>query len=153
MPRKANTGRAAQPRYPLNLRMHAALRDQLVAAAHASGRSLTQEASTRLARSFDQDAAFGDPEVRRVAVAMSVAFSLGGQFYSDGKPGWTRNRDAYMAGMFGVIDALLTGVPDITDKEIWLEIECLKSRLLTRIAHRRLREQEQADPPAREDAA
>ena len=75
MPRKANAERAAQPRYPLNLRTNAGLRDQLEAAAQTSGRSLTQEATARLARSFDQDAVFGDPEVRRVAIAMSVAFS------------------------------------------------------------------------------
>jgi hypothetical protein len=149
MPRKAN----APPRHPLNLRTTATLRAMLEAAAQTSGRSLTQEATARLARSFDQDAAFGDPEMRRVAIAMSVAFQLGGQYYSDGKPGWTRNRDAYMAGMRGVIDALLTGIPDVTDKEIWLEIECLKSNLLTRIAQRRLREQEQAEPPAPEKAA
>jgi TraY domain len=145
MPRKANP---AQLRYPLNLRMNAEQRAQLEAAAKVSGRSLTQEATARLARSFDQDATYGDPEVRRVAVAMSVAFSLAGQHYSDGRPGWTKNRDAYLAGMRGVIDALLTGIPDVTDREIWLEIECLKSSLLTRIAQRRLREQEQAEPPA-----
>ena len=148
MPRKAHV-----PRYALNMRTNASLRDQLEAAAKASGRSLTQEATARLTRSFDQDAAFGDPEVRRVAIAMSVAFSLGGQYYSDGKPGWTRNRDAYKAGMWGVIDALLTGIPDITDEEIALEIYGLKSRLLTRIANRRLRDREQAEPPAQEDAA
>jgi hypothetical protein len=149
MPRKAN----APPRHPLNLRTTTVLRDQLEAAAKVSGRSLTAEATARLARSFDQDAAYGDPEVRRVTVAMSVAFSLAGQHYADGKPGWTRNRDAYLAGVRGVVDALLIGIPDVTDEEIWLEIECLKSSLLTRIAQRRLREQEQAEPPARGAAA
>jgi hypothetical protein len=149
MSRKASV----PPRHPLNLRTTTALRDQLEAAAKGSGRSLTQEATARLARSFDQDAAYGDPEVRRIAVAMAVAFNLAGQFYSDGKPGWTRNRDAYNAGMWGVIDALLTGIPDITDEEIALEIAVLKGKLLTRIMQRRLREQEQAEPPAKEEAA
>jgi hypothetical protein len=153
MPRKANAERAAQPRYPLNLRMNAALRDQLEASAKTSGRSLTQEASARLTRSFDQDAAFGDPEVRRVAIAMAVAFDLAGRYHSDGKPGWTRDRNAYKAGMFGVIDALLIGMPDATDEEVAVEIAGLKSALLTRIMQRRMREQEQAEPPAREDAA
>ena len=60
MPRKAN----APPRHPLNLRTTATLRAMLEAAAQTSGRSLTQEATARLARSFDQDAAFGDPEMR-----------------------------------------------------------------------------------------
>ena len=55
--------------------------------------------------------------------------------------------------MFRVIDALLIGMPDVTDEEVAIEIEGLKSSLLTRVLQRRLREQEQAEPPAREDAA
>jgi hypothetical protein len=153
MPRKANAERVAQPRYPLNLRMNAALHDQLEAATKTSGRSLTQEATGRLARSFEQDAVFGDPEVRRSAIAMAVAFELAGRWHSDGKPGWTRNRDAYRAAMFGAIDALLIGMPDMTEHEIALEIEGLKARFLGRILNRRLQEQDQAEPPLREDAA
>ena len=153
MPRKAKAERVTQPRYPLNLRMNAALREQLVAAAGVTGRSLTQEATARLARSFDQDLVFGDSEIRRVTIAMALAFELAGRHRSGSKSGWTRDRDAYRAGMFGVIDALLIGMPDVTDEEIKIEIGGLKSSLLSRILRRRLQEQEQEQPQPREDAA
>jgi hypothetical protein len=45
----------AGKRYPLNMRTTRELRERIIAAAHASGRSLVQEVEYRLERSFEKE--------------------------------------------------------------------------------------------------
>ena len=52
-----------------------------------------------------------------------------------------QNREVYRTGMFAVIDSLLAGLPDATHEEIAIEIEGLKSRLLSRVAREHMEKQ------------
>lgn len=133
MPRTtAPTGDAK--RHPLNMRTTKAVRDKLEAAAGANGRSLAQEVEARLERSFQEEAGFGGPEMRRLVFLMAAAFATAARARSGGKDTWLDDPICYRAGMFGVFDALLVGLPGATVEDMTLEIEGLKSKLLTRLA-------------------
>ena len=66
-----------------------------------------------------------------MAYLMVSAFAIAGQHSAAGKPDWIKDRDAYRAGVIGVLDALLIGR---ADEDAALIIEALKGRLLSRIA-------------------
>jgi Arc-like DNA binding domain len=134
MPRTTR-GAGGGKRHPLNMRTTKEIRDRLEAAAVANGRSLAQEVEARLERSFAEESGFGGPEMRRVAYLMAAAFATAGTLSASGKPGWVRDRDAYRAGLIGVLDALLIGLPDATPHDAALIIEALNGRLLSRLAN------------------
>jgi hypothetical protein len=100
--------------------------------ATAAGRSISEEIEYRLTLSFSHDDAFGEPAMRGIAILMAVAFRSAGNLSSGNKPvaEWINDPDVFRRAMFGAI-------PNVTDEEIALEIEGLKSRLLTNIANRR----------------
>jgi hypothetical protein len=65
----------AGKRYPLNMRTTRELRERIIAAAHASGRSLVQEVEYRLERSFEKEDQ--DKLVKAAAAtAVSEAFKM-----------------------------------------------------------------------------
>jgi TraY domain len=131
MPR---TTRGDGKRHPLNMRTTLETRQRLEAAAAANGRSLAQEVEARLERSFVEEAALGGPEMVRLAYLMTTAFATAASRAASGNPDWASDPDAYRAGLTGVVDALLIGMPDATVENIGLLIEDLKSRLLSRVA-------------------
>jgi hypothetical protein len=130
---------ATRKRNNLTFRTRDQLRDQLERAATAAGRSISEEIEYRLTSSFSSDAAFGGPEMRRMAILMAVAFRSAGDLNTGGKPvaEWINDRDVFCRAAFGTIWALFSAIPNVTDEEIAMEIEGLKGRLLTSIANRR----------------
>lgn len=131
---KTTKGAGDGKRHPLNMRTTKETRERLEAAALANGRSMAQEVEVRLERSFAEEQGFGGPEMRRLAYLMATAFATAGQLRAAGKTQWIADPSCYRAGLFGVIDALLIGLPDATVEDMAVEIEGLKGKLLTRIA-------------------
>jgi predicted transcriptional regulator len=132
-------GRPPKPPTPgtrvaLGLKVTPEIKRRLDQAARKSGRTQSQQAELMIERSFAEEDGFGGPEMRRLAYLMTAAFATAGRLRAGGKPNWIEDSGCYRAGMFGVIDALLIGLPDATAEEIAAEIEGLKGRLLTRIA-------------------
>jgi hypothetical protein len=78
-----------------------------------------------------------------VALVVS-AFTVAGRMRAPDAPDPLRNREAYRAGMFAAIDGLFAALPDATSEEIALEIEGLKSRLLTRAAQEHMGRRQRA---------
>jgi hypothetical protein len=133
MPRTAK-GAGGGKRHPLNMRTTKETRERLEAAASTNGRSLAQEVEVRLERSFTEEGALGGPDMRRLAYLMISAFATAGRLSAAGKEHWIDDPMCYRAGLVGVVDALLIGLPDATLEDVAILIESLKGRLLTRIA-------------------
>lgn len=131
---KTTKGAGDGKRYPLNMRTTKETRERLEAAALANGRSMAQEVEVRLERSFAEEQGFGGPEMRRLAYLMATAFATAGQLRAAGKAQWIDDPSCYRAGLSGVVDALLIGLPNATAEDMALVIEDLKGRLLSRIA-------------------
>ena len=131
---KTTKGAGDGKRYPLNMRTTKETRERLEAAALANGRSMAQEVEVRLERSFSEERGFGGPEMRRLAYLMATAFATAGQLRAAGKTQWIADQSCFRAGLTGVVDALLIGLPDATAEDMALVIEDLKGRLLSRIA-------------------
>jgi hypothetical protein len=119
----------------VTIRMRDELKAQVQDAAAAQERSLSDEIERRLERSFAEESGFGGPEMRRVAYLMTSAFATAGQLNAAGKADWIKDRDAYRAGLIGVVDALLIGLPEATHHDAALIIEALNGRLLSRLAN------------------
>jgi hypothetical protein len=117
----------------VGLRVKESLRVALEQAASERGVSMNAEIVRRLERSFAEELAFGSAELRRVGYLMASAFAMAGQFNAGDKQDWIKDRDCYRAGLIGVVDALLIGLPDATHEDAALIIESLKGRLLTRM--------------------
>ena len=120
-------------RVSLGLKVTAETKQRLDEEARRHGRTQSQQAELMIERSFVEEAAFGGPEMRRVALLMATAFATAGQHSAGGAPDWANDRDAYRAGLIGVVDALLIGLPDATAEDAARIIESLKGRLLTRL--------------------
>jgi hypothetical protein len=119
----------------VTIRLRDELKSQIQEAATAQDRSMSDEIERRLEASFSQEASLGGPEMRCIVYLMTAAFEAAGTRNAAGKPDWVRDRDAYRAGLIGVVDALLIGLPDATPHDAALIIEALKGRLLTRLAN------------------
>jgi hypothetical protein len=130
---------ATRKRNNLTFRTRDDLRGQLEKASAATGRSISEEVEYRLNRSFTYDDAFGSQEMRHIAVLMAASFLSAGNL-SSSKPiaEWIKDPDVFRRAMFGTVYALLGAIPNVTDEDIALEIDALKSRLLTNIANRRV---------------
>jgi hypothetical protein len=127
----------------VKIRMAVSLRALLERLADQNGRSLSGEIVSRVAETVYIERALGGPEMRWLVNMVISAFTFAARMQAPEDPDWVRNRDAYRAGMFAVVDGLLAGLPDMTPEEIHLEIEVLKSRLLTRF----VQTYAQASPP------
>lgn len=81
-----------QLRVPLSMRITPQVREQLVAQAARSGRSLTQEAEFRLERSFQEDSSLGGPRTAALLRELAIQVIQGG--YSDA---WLDNENQFHA--------------------------------------------------------
>ena len=119
----------------MKIRLREPLRARLESAAKRSGTSLNKELVARLEQSFTKDAAFGGSDIRHMAMLMASAFALNGSRKAEEKSldRWTGDPESYLAGMLGVIDALMTAAPRPLTK---LEIAALGSRVMTQYANR-----------------
>ena len=122
MPRTTR-GTGGGKRYPLNMRTTRETRERIEAAASANGRSLAQEVEARLEQSFNEAVALGGEGMRRVAFDMIAAFTAAGRLRAGGKKDWLDDPSAYRAGVRGVLEALLLGLPDGTEKDMLRELE------------------------------
>ena len=97
----------------MKIRLREPLRARLESAAKRNGISLNKELTARLEQSFAKDAAFGGSDIRHVAMLMASAFALNGSRKAEEKSldRWTGDPESYLAGMLGVIDALMTAAP------------------------------------------
>ena len=96
----------------------------------------------RLETSFNEEAGFGGPELRRVAYMMANAFAHNAQLSAGDKPPseWLRDASAYREGVIGVLMALLTGGPNATKEDIVLMFESAKGRIFSRWVNEQDRE-------------
>jgi hypothetical protein len=125
MPRKTVKGGR---RFPVSLRVTEDLRDRLGAAASADGRSLAQEVEVRLELSLNNDRAFGNPALARIALLMGAVFSVREPNVHDP----AEFRDAVIR----VIQSLLDIAPgDPIEHARWIT-EAIKSHALTRQAQK-----------------
>jgi hypothetical protein len=129
---------AGEEAVQVKVRMAAALRTMLERLADQAGRSLSAEIVSRVAETVHTERALGGPEMRWLVNLAVSAFTFAARLRAPEDPDWTHNREAYKAGMFAVIDGMLAGLPDATPEEIHLEIEGLRSRLLTRCVQAQL---------------
>jgi TraY domain len=109
-------GRKPKPgeRVHLGFRVSPELRKKLAAAATSSTRSLSQEIELRLENSFGQDEAFGGPGIRAIGLLMASTFTIHGQRKAAevaADKDWTNNQECYVAGLAGVIAALVRNAP------------------------------------------
>ena len=119
----------------MKIRLREPLRARLESAAKRNGVSLNKELTARVEQSFAKDAAFGGSDIRHVAMHMASAFALNGSRKAEEKSldRWTGDPESYLAGMLGVIDALMTAAPRPLTK---LEIAAIESRVMTHHANR-----------------
>jgi hypothetical protein len=121
----------ARKRNNVTIRMRDELKGKVLHSADDQERSISQEIEYRLERSFTDEAAFGGPEMQRLAYHMVAAFALPAYQHASDKANWVHDQAGYRAGVIGVCDALLQG---FADEDAARVIEVLKGRLLTRIA-------------------
>jgi hypothetical protein len=139
MPRTVR-GSGDGKRVPLSFRTTPRIRELLLEAATASGRSLAQEVEYRLESTFSHDRAFGNAELRRLTLAMAIAFERAARFNATNGKDWTEDLDSYFAGMVAVLDTLLINAPATPGdaarmlEKLNLVVEALKSSFLTRLA-------------------
>ena len=129
---------------PLMTRIPEKLRARLARAAKRQDRSMNAEINYRLESSFSFEDAFGSPEMKDIAIQMSVAFDSAGAgaAYSKGLKGdWVADPACYRAAMFGVIRTLMlrNGEAMLDLNEAMLEVENLKGALATQIIRRKVR--------------
>jgi hypothetical protein len=123
---------------PFQFRMRPELRRALEQAAAKSGRSINAEMATRLERSFQEEFALGGTEMRWLVHMVVAAFTVASRWCVPDEPHSLRDKDTYLAGMFGAIDAMMIGIPDATPEDIAVQIEGLKGRLLSRLAQEQM---------------
>lgn len=120
-------------RVPLGLRVTAETKRKLDAAAKKAVRSQSQEAEFRLEQSFNHDDTFGGPELRRYALLMAAAFSIGGSKQAHPKQiaEWINDRDAFAAAVVSVLSSLLKFMPDATPEKVAMIFESVRGRIAT----------------------
>ena len=119
----------------MKIRLREPLRARLESAAKRSGTSLNKELVARLEQSFTKDAAFGGSDIRHMAMLMASAFALNGSRRAEEKSldRWTGDPDCFLAGMLGVMDALMIAAPRPLTS---LDYAAIDSRVLTHRANR-----------------
>jgi hypothetical protein len=122
--------------------MQRPLKEAVDRAAARNNRSINAEIHARLEASFVEERALGGPEMHWLVTLVVAAFTTAAQMQARGDPNWASNPDARRAGIFTAIDSLLALLPDTTPQDLMVEIEGLKSRLLTREMHKRIQEEE-----------
>jgi hypothetical protein len=127
--------KAAAPgqRVSLGLKVTADIKQRLDEEARRTGRTQSQQAELMIERSFTEQAALGGPDMQRLAYLMVTAFATAGQGSAAGKPDWINDRDAYRAGVIGVVDALMIGLPNSTPEDVDFIIKSLDARLRSRL--------------------
>ena len=115
----------------VTIRMRDDLKTKVEQSAAGQRRSISEEIAARLDRSFDEQAAFGGPELQQTTYLMASAFAVSGQHSAgDADPrDWLRETGPYAAAMTGVIDAMLIGRADER-----MLINSLLGRLASRLA-------------------
>ena len=106
-------------------RFRPALHARIKKAADARGVTFNEEITARLERSVTRDDAMGGPAVSRVAMLMAAAFGLAVSRKAPDDP------DAYLAGVLGVVRALIAQAPRPFAK---VEIEALVSQIYSAFA-------------------
>src|SRR5687768_5851911 len=102
-------------RVSLGLRVTAKMKTRLDAAAAKNGRSQSQEAEFMLEQAFAQEDAFGGPDLKRYALLMATAFSMGGNRQAGPRieiADWQHDQQAYAAAAAAVMFSLLKFMPD-----------------------------------------
>jgi hypothetical protein len=117
----------------IKVRMREATRVAFEARAERHNTSLNAEIVAALTRDLNTEAAYGGPELRGMSDMMSAAFTIGAQRE---ERDWTRDPLAYASAVAGVIDALLSSIPEGDDRG--LALESLAGRALSRIARERM---------------
>jgi hypothetical protein len=132
-------GRKPAPgeRVHLGFRVSPDLKRKVERAAKDSTRSISQEAEARLEQSFLKEDALGGRELVRVHDLMAIAFAMGGQASEPDKSPkeWITIPSAYIAGMTGVLRALMAGLPNKEDAA--LAVQALLSESATQVVRER----------------
>jgi len=125
-------------RVALGLKVTAEIKQRLDEAARKSGRTQSQQAELMIERAFFEESALGGPEVRQLVDLMASAFAFAGQRGASGNSNWVTDPPAYIAGIVGVLDALLLGLPNGEDKAL------AREALIGHLLSLRAREREQS---------
>jgi predicted transcriptional regulator len=118
-PKEATPGK----RVSLGLKVTPEIKQRIDEEARRTGRTQSQQAELMIERSFAQEEAFGVAGLRQLAILMASAFWSAGRLRAAGKEQWIDDPDCYRAGLRGVLEALLIGLPGGTLKEMLLELE------------------------------
>jgi hypothetical protein len=139
--KQAGRGRPPGRKPLLALRIDQPLYDRLVDASEAAQISLAEETVTRIKRSFTEEAIFGGPEVRHIAILMIVSFYSAGQLaaaangHSDWSARkWLQDKDCFRSAMISVMSALMDLHSGDLQEKLMI-YESLKGRAATRFAN------------------
>ncbi|MDH6273536.1 hypothetical protein M2311_003626 [Rhizobium leguminosarum] len=129
-------------RVSLGLKVTAAIKSKLDKAAREVGRTQSQEAEVRLERSFEEEAAFGGPDLKRTLYLVAAHFGTAGQRAAmaagreDWKEDtWVNDPDCYRSAALAAMEALLFAQPSWTAEDVRLQIEALKGRAMSNLAN------------------
>jgi hypothetical protein len=122
----------------MKIRLREPLRARLEGEAKRKRISLNKELVARVEQSFTKDdaitEAFGGPDLRKVAMLMASAFAINGGRTAEEKSldRWTNDPDCYLAGMLGVVGALMMHAPRPLSS---LDVAALESRIRTQFVN------------------
>lgn len=121
-------------RITITVRLQEPIYQQVAAAADAHGRSISEEFEQRINRSFEDEAAFPDPELRQLAIRLITRFSDAGRLSEMKRSGtarpvneWIKDPDSYEGAMLAVIEHLLVTKPGMSDFQVWDTVSWLRT--------------------------
>lgn len=136
-------GRADQEMAQFKLRIRQPLRAALEQAANRCGVSMNAEIARRLEATFTEERAFGGAEVARLVHMIGASFAHRGALAARASgrkdwqsDAWVQDPDCYREAMMAAVETILSAHPRISESEMPLLLEGLKSRILTRLANK-----------------
>jgi hypothetical protein len=121
-------------RITITVRLQEPIYQQVAVSADAHGRSISEEFEQRINRSFEDDAAFPDPELRQLAIRLITRFLDAGRLTDMKRSGtvrsvntWLNDPDSYESGMLAAIEHLAVASPEMSSIQVWDYITWMRS--------------------------
>jgi hypothetical protein len=144
--KRGRPAKYAAKRVTISVRLQQSVYQQVAAAAEAHGRSISEEFEQRINRSFEDETAFPDPELRQLAIRLITRFSDAGRLVDINRSGtarpvreWINDPDSYEGAMLAVIEHLAIANPAMSNMEIYDFINLMRSNS-NHVTPQRLRE-------------
>jgi len=120
-------------RITITVRLQEPVYRRVAVAANANGRSISEEFEHRIGRSFEDETAFPDPELRQLAIRLITRFSDAGRFTDMNRTGavrpvneWINDPDSYESAMLAVMENLIVANPAMSNVAAWDYVNWLR---------------------------